>query len=130
LVARRFEDLRVWRLALELCEEIYGVSANGTFARDFGLKDQIRRSAVSVLSNIAEGFERDGDPEFRHFLFVAKGSCGEVRAQLYLAERLRYVDAPTFKSLHAKAMRTTKLLASLIKALEESNFRGRKYRLA
>ena len=127
-MAKRFEDLRVWQLALDLGEDIYRVTRDGQFSRDFGLKDQIRRAAVSVLSNVAEGFERDGDKEFRQFLFVSKGSCGEVRAQLHLAWRLGYLDETRFRELHAKSMNATRMLAALIKSLDRSVFRGRKFR--
>ena len=78
----KFEDIESWKKARRLTKEIYQTTATGGFVRDFGLKDQIRRASVSVLSNIAEGFERGGDKEFLQFLAIAKGSCGEVRAQL------------------------------------------------
>jgi four helix bundle protein len=78
----RFEDLEAWKLARCFANLIYKASSIGDFARDFALRDQIRRASISVVSNIAEGFERDGDKEFIQFLFMAKGSCGEVRAQL------------------------------------------------
>jgi four helix bundle protein len=76
----RFEDIEAWQQARELTRAIYAVSNEGRFSRDFGLRDQIRRAAVSVMSNIAEGFERHGDTEFRRFLAIAKGSAGEVKA--------------------------------------------------
>lgn len=82
---RKFEDLESWKKARKLTNTIYEATGTGTFTRDFGLKDQIRRASVSILSNIAEGFQRGGDKEFLQFLAVAKGSCGEVRAQLYIA---------------------------------------------
>jgi len=78
----RFEDFDAWKLARRLTHAIYDVSAVGEFSRDFALRDQIRRASISIVSNIAEGFERDGDKEFLQFLSIAKGSCGEVRAQL------------------------------------------------
>ena len=81
----RFEDLEAWKLARALNAMIYNASGAGAFSHDFALRDQIRRASISIVSNIAEGFERDGDKEFAQFLFMAKGSCGEVRAQLYLA---------------------------------------------
>ena len=80
---KRFEDIESWKSARKLTKQIYEITAAGEFTRDFGLNDQIRRASVSILSNIAEGFERGGDQEFLQFLSVAKGSCGEVRAQLY-----------------------------------------------
>ena len=80
---RRFEDFIAWQKARELTKEIYLSTRSGEFARDYGLRDQIRRAAVSIVSNIAEGFERGSDREFSQFLVVAKASCAEVRAQLY-----------------------------------------------
>ena len=82
---KRFEDIDSWKSSRELTRQIYELTSSGEFCRDFGLKDQIRRACVSILSNIAEGFERGGDREFLQSLAVAKGSCGEVRAQLYVA---------------------------------------------
>ena len=78
---RRFEDIEAWKKARELNREVYRITRGDLFARDFGLRDQIRRSSVSVLSNIAEGFERDGNAEFKQFLYIAKGSAGELRAR-------------------------------------------------
>lgn len=81
----RFEDIESWKVAREATRLIYEMSSMGEFNRDFALRDQIRRSSVSMMSNIAEGFERGGDKEFIQFLAIAKGSCGEARAQLYVA---------------------------------------------
>ncbi|MCA1795701.1 MAG: four helix bundle protein [Desulfotignum sp.] len=80
-----FEGLVAWQKARELTRNIYQVTGEGDFARDFGLKDQIRRAAVSIMSNIAEGYDRGGRAEFHQFLVIAKGSCAEVRSQLYVA---------------------------------------------
>ena len=79
MVAKRFEDLIIWQKAREFAQSIYVLTRGSAFAKDYGLKDQIQRAAVSVSSNIAEGFERNGNIEFKNFLFIAKGSCGEVR---------------------------------------------------
>lgn len=81
----RFEDIEAWQLAREATTLVYEISSKGEFARDFALRDQIRRSTASIMSNIAEGFERDGDREFLQFIAIAKGSCGEARSQLYVA---------------------------------------------
>jgi len=83
MTIKYFEDLEVWREARHLTRQVYQITQDATFSRDFGLRDQIRRAAVSVMSNIAEGFERGGNREFIQFLYVARGSCGEVRSQLY-----------------------------------------------
>jgi four helix bundle protein len=88
---QKFEDIESWKSARRLTSEIYQETSTGEFVRDFGLKDQIRRASVSILSNIAEGFERGNDKEFAHFLAISKGSCGEVRAQLYVALDQRYL---------------------------------------
>ncbi len=79
---KKFEDLESWKKARKLPNTIYEATAKGSFARDFGLKDQIRRASISILSNIAEGFERGGDKEFLQFLAMAKGSCGSSRSTL------------------------------------------------
>lgn len=84
-----FEDLVVWKDGMRLCVDVYALLRD---CRDFGFKDQIQRSAVSVPSNIAEGFERQTDKEFVQFLFIAKGSCAELRTQLYLASELKYIE--------------------------------------
>ncbi len=82
---KNFEDLEIWKDARALMRAIYQLTKDPKFSKDFGLRDQIQRAAVSILSNIAEGFERGGNQEFIQFLYVAKGSCGEVRSQLYVA---------------------------------------------
>ena len=81
----RFEDIDAWQKARELTRAVYAASRSGSFSKDFALRDQIRRASISVMSNIAEGFERGGNKEFRQFLSTAKGSAGEVRAQRYVA---------------------------------------------
>ena len=82
---KNFEELEVWKLAMELCTEVYNLTNAELFSKDFGLKDQIRRSAVSIPSNISEGYERDGINQFIYFHAVSKGSCGELRTQLRIA---------------------------------------------
>ncbi|MDB6169572.1 MAG: hypothetical protein JWM88_2436 [Verrucomicrobia bacterium] len=89
--AKGFEELEVWRLAKTVVTAVYRVTRRGPIARDFGFKDQIQRAAVSVMSNIAEGFERGGHRELIHFLYIAKGSAGEVRSLVHVAEELGYV---------------------------------------
>src|SRR5688500_16284579 len=95
----RFEDIEAWKRARLLTKAVYDISNAGPFARDFGLRNQIRRAAVSAMSNIAEGFERGGDHEFIQQLAIAKGSCGEVRSQLYVAFDLNYVTEEVFQKL-------------------------------
>ncbi len=95
----KFEDLIAWQRARDLTKQIYEITKQGEFQRDFGLRDQMRRASVSVMSNIAEGFERGGRSEFHQFLVIAKGSCAELRSQLYVALDVGYVDQKTFQNL-------------------------------
>src|SRR6266566_243102 len=99
----RFEDFIAWQKARKLTSEIYKVTNHGEFGSDFGLKNQIRRAAVSSMSNLAEGFERGRPTEFHQFLSVAKGSCAELRSQLYVALDVGYLDLPSFETLMAQA---------------------------
>lgn len=124
----KFEDIESWKRARTLTKEIYELTSTGEFKRDFGLKDQIRRASVSILSNIAEGFERGGDREFLQFLAVAKGSCGEVRAQLYVALDQGYFSVGRFETLCEAATEVGQLLSGLMKYLKQSDLRGSKYR--
>ena len=88
----KFEDLIAWQKARHLTKKVYGITKFGEFSKDFGLKEQIRKASVSVMSNIAEGFERGGRSEFHHFLVIAKGSCAELKSQLYVALDADYID--------------------------------------
>lgn len=124
----RFEDLDVWKIAREMAREIYDCGKGGEFSRDFGLRDQIRRAAVSVVSNIAEGFDRGGDREFHQFLALAKGSCGEVRAQLYIALDQGYLNQTQFEDLSARTIQVGRMLASLMNYLRTSKFQGQKFK--
>jgi four helix bundle protein len=101
-----------------LCVEIYRVTGSGRFARDYGLRDQIQRAAVSVMSNIAEGFERNSRAEFARFISIARGSAGEVRSQLHLARELGYVAEPEIGALLAVCSEVIRMLVSLRKSLE------------
>lgn len=127
---QKFEDIEAWKLARALANRIYDVTAKGIFNHDYGLRDQIRRASVSIVSNIAEGYEGDGDKEFLQFLFVAKGSCGEVRAQLYLAHDRRYLTDEEFCELSQKALQLSRVIFGLIKYLRQSQITGRKYKVA
>ena len=109
----RFEDLIAWQKARELTKLVYSVSDSGAFAKDWGLKDQIRRSSVSVMSNVAEGFDRAGRAEFHQFLVIAKGSCAEVRAQLYVALDAEYVSKEQFNKIYAVAEETGRVVNGL-----------------
>ena len=121
-----FEDIEAWKKARELTQAVYTVSSSGDFNRDFGLKDQLRRASVSVLSNIAEGFEREGNKGFVQFLSLAKGSCGEVRAQLYVAFDQAYIRETEFRDLREKAQEISRLIAGLMKYLRTTEMKGSK----
>jgi four helix bundle protein len=126
----RFEDLEAWKLARALTALVYTCSGVGKFGHDFALRDQIRRAAISIVSNIAEGFERDGDKEFIQFLSMAKGSCGEVRAQLYLALDQKYISEAEFQDLTTKAIQLSRMISGLIRYLRQSQLSGKKYKTA
>lgn len=124
----QFEDIEAWKKARELTREIYDISKGDTFARDFGLKDQIRRAVVSIMSNIAEGFERGGDKEFAQFVALAKGSSAEVRSQLYVALDQGYIERDTFHRLSKLTLEINRMLAGLMKYLRNSEYKGSKFR--
>jgi four helix bundle protein len=124
----RFEDLDAWKLARELTRGIYGITKNDPFVRDFGLRNQICRASVSTMSNIAEGFERDGRKEFISFLSMAKGSAGEVRSQLYPALDQNYLTPEEFRSAYDKAERLGRAVSGLISYLSQSDFNGHKFK--
>ena len=109
----RFEDLIAWQKARELTKAIYTVTKTGDFSRDYGLKEQIRKASVSIMSNIAEGFERGGRSEFHQFLVIAKGSCAEVRSQLYVALDVDYLSEADFRTLYSLASETGRIIGGL-----------------
>ena len=109
----RFEDLIAWQKARELTRAIYEVTRQGAFAKDYGLCGQIQRAAVSILSNIAEGFERGGRGEFHQFLSTAKASCAEVRSQLYVALDIGYLDKAAFDRLMQQAEEVARITGGL-----------------
>ena len=114
----RFEDFIAWQKARKLTADIYRVTSEGSFARDFGLKDQIRRAAVSNMSNLAEGFERGRPSEFHQFLSIAKASCAELRAQLYVALDVGYISLSTFDRLMAQATEVGQIIGGLRLSVE------------
>lgn len=110
---QRFEQLIAWQKARSLAGVIYKKTADGQFSRDFGLRDQIRRAAVSVASNVAEGFERGSPAEFRQFLTVAKASCAELRTQLYIAQDAGYLPEEEFGQIMSKAEEVARVIGGL-----------------
>ncbi|HDY89964.1 MAG TPA: four helix bundle protein [bacterium] len=125
---KKFEDIEIWQKSREFTRMIYAISSTENFNKDFGLRDQMRRASVSVLSNISEGFERGGNKEFIHFLSIAKGSCGEIRAQLYVALDQNYIDENDFKCILEKACTLSKMISGFIKYLKDSPLKGNKYK--
>ena len=118
--AERFEDLRVWQAARDVVNAIYKISSNGAFMRDYALRDQICRAAISIPSNIAEGFSRHSNKEFIQFLFIAKGSAAEVQSQLYTALDQDYISQETFDSIYETLEVVAKQLSRFITYLKES----------
>lgn len=113
----RFEDLYAWQKARILTRQIYEITRQADLARDYGLSGQMQRAAVSVMSNIAEGFERGSNREYQQFLVIAKASCGELRSQLYIALDTGYIDADKFRELSALAEETSRIIAGLRNSL-------------
>ena len=109
----RFEDLIAWQRAKDLARLVYQVTQQDTFARDHGLSRQMQRAAVSVMSNIAEGYERGSRADFHRFLTMAKASCAEIRSQTYLAHELGYLDPPTFDRVLDCAMEVARIVGGL-----------------
>lgn len=116
--AKRFEDLDVWQRARDLTNLVYKHSIDGAFSRDFGLRDQMRRAAVSIMSNIAEGFESQTQIMFIKYLAYAKGSAGELRTQLYIAKDQGYLSEKEFETMFSLAEICSKQLARFIQYLE------------
>ncbi|OGA47090.1 MAG: four helix bundle protein [Betaproteobacteria bacterium RIFCSPLOWO2_12_FULL_62_58] len=124
----KFEDLKAWQEARRLARDLYALSGKGEFARDYALRDQARRAAISVLSNIAEGFERGGNSELVQFLSIAKGSAAEIRAQLCIACDCGYINSKQFAELHATAKDVGGKLGALIAYLRNSGMKGTKFK--
>jgi four helix bundle protein len=124
----RFEDIEAWKKARELTKIIYEVTAQGKIAADFSLRDQLRRGSVSIMANIAEGFEREGNKEFRQFLAMAKGSVGEVKSLLYAALDGGLVSSEQFHRIMALADEASRLLAGFLRYLKASDQKGSKFK--
>ena len=122
-----FEDLEIWKESRCLTKEIYRLTSGPKFSKDFSLRGQIQSATVSIMSNIAEGFERGGNQEFAQFLYVAKGSCGEVRSQLYVAVDQGYISANESEKLLSLFKRLSGMIGSLINYLKRSGMKGAKY---
>jgi four helix bundle protein len=117
----KFEDFKVWKHSRILVNTIYGLTSSIAFSKDFGLKDQIQRASVSIMNNIAEGFERDNNKEFVRFLIYSKGSAGEVRSLLYVAKDLKYISDSDFQKSYDLVLDIIKQIANFIKYLRSQN---------
>ena len=124
--AKKFEDLDIFQEARNLCKEIYAITKDGDFHKDSRFVQQIRASVGSVMDNIAEGFERDGNKEFINFLYIAKGSCGEVRSQIIRASDVGFIDNDTAKRLYNDCLNLSKSIAKFITSLRKSQITGLK----
>jgi len=116
----RFEDIKAWQCAKQLTKQVYDITSDSHFAKDFALRDQTRRAAISVMSNIAEGYSRQTDKEFIQFLHIALGSVAELQSQLYIAQDLSYISDSQFKEVHELSTETAKLINGFIKYLRKS----------
>ena len=116
----KFEDLDIWTMSREITKMVYELTKGESFKHDWSLKDQMRRSTVSIMSNIAEGFERQTNKEFVQFLFIAKGSAGELRSLLYVSGDMDYFGAKEIELLFQKTITVSKSISSLIKYLNNS----------
>ena len=125
----RFEDIEAWQKARELTRELYAISDHGPFSKDFVLRDQIRRASVSIMANIAEGFERDGTAEFVQFLAIAKGSAAEVRSHAYVALDQRYIAQKDFDRLTAVTTELGRRIVALMNYLRRSGTKGLKFKV-
>ncbi|MFQ5602646.1 MAG: four helix bundle protein [bacterium] len=125
---KSFEEIECWQKARKLTREIYALTNREAFSKDFGLLDQIRRASVSIMSNIAEGFERNGNREFLQFLAMAKGSTGEVKTQLYVALDQNYINKKTFEHLFALTSEIGSMIGGLMGYLVKTNFKGTKFK--
>ena len=115
----RFEDIEAWQLARELSRRLYGASSSGTFAKDFGLRDQINRASGSIMDNIAEGFDGGSNAEFARFLGYAQRSCSEVQSQLYRAFDRNHIDPAVFDDLYNLTGRVRSKIGAFIKYLKQ-----------
>ncbi|HEV7644240.1 MAG TPA: four helix bundle protein [Pyrinomonadaceae bacterium] len=125
--SERFEDLDVWQLAKEVANLTYDITLTGKFSHDYVLRDQVRRASVSIFSNIAEGFERDGNKEFIQFLSISKGSCGELRAQLRFALDRKYITQEEFDLMLSKLISLSVQISKFRTYLRQNDLKGRKF---
>ena len=123
-----FEDLEIWKLAREICKDTYKIINYPEFSKDFGLVRQINDSSGSIMDNIAEGFEREGNKEFGQFLSISKGSCGECRSQLIRSFDRQYISEEEFTTIYNKLIDESIKIKNFMNYLKNSNMKGNKYR--
>jgi len=124
---KRFEDLTIFQAARELAKEIYSITSNNPFCTDVRFVQQIRASVGSIMDNIAEGFERSGNKEFTNFLYIAKGSAGELRSQLLRAHDVGFIDEGKYQTLNTKVISLSASITVFIKNLKNSGLQGSKW---
>ncbi|RME78927.1 MAG: four helix bundle protein [Chloroflexi bacterium] len=117
----RFEDIQAWKKARYLTRKIYSVTGDSRFSRDFGLRDQLRRAATSIMLNIAEGYARKTGKEFVRYLYIARASAAEVQSALYVAIDQAYITEEEFNALYHEAEEVSKMITGFIKYLEHLN---------
>ena len=113
---QEFKELRVWQEAKELAVQVYKITTNARFSKDYGLRGQVQKAAVSVASNIAEGYEKNSNKDFVRYLLIAKGSLAELRTQLEIALEIKYIDKKVFEKIDEKCKKVTAMMIKLIKA--------------
>jgi len=120
----KFEDLDIWKESINLTKEIYHITSEGQFNKDFSFKDQIRRAIISISSNIAEGFDRNNNNELIRFLIISKGSIGEARSQFFIALEIGYISQEKFNDLNKKLKNLSKKIGGFINYLKQKKIKG------
>ncbi len=128
MTVKNFEDLKIWQIAKQLALKIYAAADVQNYHKDYSLVDQTRRAAVSVMANIAEGFERENNKEFIQYLYIAKGSCGELRSHLWIAQELTFLSVVEGNTLRGEAAGLSIMIAKLISYLKTSPLKGTKHK--
>lgn len=123
----RFEDLEIWQISRDICKEIWNIIQTTSLQQDYKLREQINGSSGSIIDNISEGFERDGNREFINFLSIAKASCGETRSQLYRCLDRNHIDEVTFKRILDKTLLNSRKIKSFMIYLKKSDSKGSKF---
>jgi four helix bundle protein len=123
----RFEDLKAWQRSRELFKLVSQVTSHPSLSKNYAVKDQMMRASLSVMANIAEGYDRGGDKEFIQYLYISKGSCSELRSHLYAAKDAGYLEHRNFEIAYELAEETSRILQGLISSIKASGSKGRKF---